>query len=94
MSRYIRTIADYAIEIATDVYDALDVNEQIDFLTTYSNADELIDMVWERMSTEISEGLLKNVIFFELRDKKDDIYRDVVDITTDRYIEKQRAEEN
>jgi len=90
MNFYIRTIADWAVSIATDVYDALDVNEQIDFLTTYFNADMLMDMIEEVLDDEIGGGKLKDVITLELLDKREEIYQVVKEIVKD--IERQRAE--
>ena len=90
MNFHIHTIADWAVSIATDLYHRLDVNEQVDFLTTYFNADMLMDMIEEVLDDEIGDGKLKDVITLELLDKRGEIYQVVKEIVKD--IERQRAE--
>jgi hypothetical protein len=74
---YIRTLQDFAIELSTDVFDEQDENDKQDFLTKYSNSEELLDWVWDIMSHEIADGCLKDIILAELTDKRDEIYQKV-----------------
>lgn len=71
---YVRTLQDFAIELTTDEFDAMTVNDKQDFLTTYSNSEAIIDFVWSVFSREIAEGCLKDTILAELNDRRDEIY--------------------
>ena len=74
---YVRTLQDFAIELATDYFDEQNDNDKQDFLTKYFNSVELLDWVWDIMSREIADGCLKDTILAELTDKRDEIYQKV-----------------
>jgi len=74
---YVRTLQDFAIELATDEFDGMTDNDKQDFLTKYFNSEELLDCVWDIMSREIADGCLKDIILAELTDKRDEIYQKV-----------------
>jgi hypothetical protein len=74
---YIRTLQDFAIELATDEFDGMTDNDKQDFLTKYSNSEAIIDFVWTVFSREIAEGCLKDTILAELMDRRDEIYQKV-----------------
>ncbi|NDD55450.1 hypothetical protein EBZ39_16570 [bacterium] len=74
---YIRTLQDYAIEMATDYFDEMTENDKQDFLMTVSNSEAIIDLVWSVISREIDDGCLKDIILAELMDRRDEIYQKV-----------------
>jgi hypothetical protein len=74
---YIRNLQDYAIEMATDYFDGMSVNDKQDFLMTVSNSEAIIDLVWSVISREIDDGCLKDIILAELIDRRDEIYQKV-----------------